>query len=207
MKTLVETIFWIGLAWLAVAVMIFLACGCSPINSPLPVTDLPVIGQGLTRIEGDATDAKAHVQRATPHADPIGKTELTGANDSLTDLLLELADTEIAYASVTKQVEALGRSNFTLVHDLEAERDHWLGYKTRQLIFWLCLVVGLGWVSIGLAGMLLKGFGGGTMFAVGQQILRALPLANLFSAGANKIMEVRSVPITQPVTVNVNVPK
>jgi hypothetical protein len=202
---------WIFIAY-AVAVLALLAaflCGC---DSPYaaPITSLPQVGEGLALCGADAQDAAGHVERAKPHADDIGKTELGGATVSLNDLELELAKARVAFDASTQQVSKLARNYSDKARELEAERDHWLGFKTRQLLFWVILVGGLTWLGLGIGGMALKGFGAGWVFTIGQQILRALPGANFFSAGANKILEARGQaagPVAAPVTVNFTVSK
>ena len=194
-------------------ILMVLAAGCGSTSIPA-TTDLPRVGQGLARIESDAVDAPGHVERAKPHADDIGKTELIGAGVSLDDLLNELDTTTTAYDGAVVQVDKLARGMADKSRELEEERDHWLGYKTRQLLFWVILVGVLGWLGLGIGGMALKGFGVGWVFTIGQQLLRALPGANFFSTGANKIMEMRGqslvrerassemFPPSAPVTVN-----
>ena len=205
----VRVLVWLLIVWLwVILVMSITGCGSTAIPA---TTDLPQVGQGLARIEGDAIDARGHVERAKPHADAIGKTELDGAEFSLDDLLNELALTETAYDRAVGQVFNLTIDYADKSRELEEEQDHWLGFKTRRLLFWITLIGVLSWVGLGIGGMAMKGFGVGWVFTAGQQILRLLPVANPFSAGANKIMEIRGqssqLPIAAaPVTVNVNVP-
>jgi len=212
MKKTDYTPVWIFVAYVAVVLLLLVAFlgGCNDPAAPA-VTSLPAVGEGLARVGADAKDAAGHVERAKPHADDIGKTELNGATVTLEDLEIELAKARVAFDASTQQASKLARNYSDKARELEAERDHWLGYKTRQLLFWVILVGVLGWLGLGIGGMALKGFGAGWVFTIGQQILRALPGANFFSAGANKILEARGQTIIQPpaspVVVNVNVPK
>lgn len=156
----------------AIFCLLIVGChGCRP-TTPGGV-DIRPAQTGVAKIEATNADASGHVQRAMPHADNIGQTELGGATAALAEQKTEIGTVKESLQVAEKQAVALQRRCEKSESDLAWEQDHWFGYKTRRLAKW---IIGI-WVALGILGMLLKGFGGGWVFSVGRFVLSMLPAA------------------------------
>ena len=165
------------------------------------VTELPTVGTGLARVEADVDTARNLTQKSKPHANNIGNALLDGAIMSLDDAKAEVGKLKVTLATVTGQVDAVTAQRDTLAVDLKAERNHWVGYKTRLWAKAIIITAVAGYLVLGVGGALLKGFfPAGRLFLLGRGILRVLPFANPFSSLASRIRESRG-----STNVNINV--
>ena len=162
-------------------VIFFLVLTGCPANPIVPDTHSP--GEGLVTVRTHVEAAQTHVEAAKPHADATGRVHLQNASSSLGEAITSLLDTIKANTQLVQDTEGLVKERDGAKSDLKAERARFFSHKQRQYAYW---IIG-GWVVLGVVGMLLKGLTGGWGLTIGTHLLRFLPLANLFSAGANKL--------------------
>jgi hypothetical protein len=138
--------------------------GCKPIK---PYT-ANASGESVAKSTAFIAAASANIDAAKPDAGKTGKALLSVANDQLSNATKE-------NGAASNQIHATQKELAQAKSELIKEREHYVGYKARVMIWW---IVGIGagaYLTIGLIGAFLP-FGG-----IGSTILRILPVSNPFA--------------------------
>lgn len=148
----------------AVGIAIFVLLGC---KGPRPYT-ANASGESVAKSSAFIAAASANIDAAKPDTGRTGKALLNVADDQLTSATKE-------NDAASKQIHATQKQLADAVQGWAKEREHWLGYKTRVLGWWIIGIASGLYLALGIAGIFLP-VGG-----IGSTILRVLPLANPFA--------------------------
>lgn len=181
MKTLTIIATIAAIAALAAIFFCSLLTGCSA--APRPAPDAPIhaaLTTAAVHVEDHILDARAHVEKAVPHADVLGKAELIDASDDLHQALASQADQTAAVTQLAGRVDALERQLIALTDKYEILAGRWY-VKAGIWIEWAAWWILIAWAAIGFAGMLMPILAPGSIIAtIGTEVLHFLPVANPF---------------------------
>lgn len=138
--------------------------GCKPVKPYVANAS----GESVAKSSAFIAAASANIDAAKPDSGKTGKTLLTVANSQLNNATKE-------NDSASKQIHATQRELASAKSDLIREREHYIGYKLRVIIWWVVGLAAGAYLALGLLGAFLP-FGG-----IGSTILRFLPFANPFA--------------------------
>lgn len=108
--------------------------------------------------------------------------QATGIKADVVVVNRELSNATDAAATAQDRLKEANARIVKLDTDLAAERDHWLGRKARVLMAWIIGGLVTAWAVLGVLAVVLgvsSPAGIGMIWS--KRIIRALPLANVFS--------------------------
>lgn len=150
------------LALITICVLFCTAC------KPIKPYAANASGESVAKSTAFIAAAAANIDAAKPDSGATAKVLLTVANGQLSNATKE-------NNAASNQIHATQKELAYNVQGWAKEREHWIGYKTRVLGWWIIGIASVLWVGLGIAGAFLP-FGG-----LGSTILRVLPFSNPFA--------------------------
>lgn len=156
----------------ALTIAIVMILGCKPVKPYVANAS----GESVAKSSAFIAAASANVDAAKPDSGKTGKVLLMVANQQLNNATKE-------NDAASNQIHATQRELASAKSDLIKEREHYIGYKLRVIIWWVVGLAAGAYLALGLLGAFLP-FGG-----IGSTILRFLPFANPFAWVRDKVIQ------------------